>query len=243
MKRVLPIFSSRRRRTGFSLVEILIAVMILGVGMIMVASVFPVGANWARQNIEETIGSIVAQNAVNIIKTKYSAEDVAGVGTGFEALPLAKPDGTILLPLVERAYSFGNEPPYPAANPESANYFWSAVVRRSSSSFPKSYDLYIFVFRKGGATQSFTASANILPGSRENSETVVPYLETNPITDTRFSVGSQGVGTTTGSVFRKIDATGTTNIVVADTQAIYAPPADDSAISPLVYIYTTTISF
>ena len=46
------------RRRAFSLMEVLLAVFILGIGLIMVATVFPVGADWTRQSTEDTkIGS------------------------------------------------------------------------------------------------------------------------------------------------------------------------------------------
>lgn len=60
------------RRKGFSLIEVLIAIAILGVGLVMVATIFPVAATWTRQAAEETVASQVALNAVNIIKVKLN---------------------------------------------------------------------------------------------------------------------------------------------------------------------------
>jgi prepilin-type N-terminal cleavage/methylation domain-containing protein len=62
---------SKKARRGFSLVEVLLAMFILGIGMIMVASVFPVGANWTRQTTEESVAQTVVQNALTVIKTHY----------------------------------------------------------------------------------------------------------------------------------------------------------------------------
>jgi prepilin-type N-terminal cleavage/methylation domain-containing protein len=59
------------RRRGFSLVEVLLAMFILGIGMIMVASVFPVGANWTRQATEESVAQTIVQNALSVIRTHY----------------------------------------------------------------------------------------------------------------------------------------------------------------------------
>jgi prepilin-type N-terminal cleavage/methylation domain-containing protein len=58
-------------RRGFSLVEVLLAMFILGIGMIMVASVFPVGANWTRQTTEDSVAQTVVQNALSVIRTHY----------------------------------------------------------------------------------------------------------------------------------------------------------------------------
>src|SRR4051812_41156300 len=53
-------------RRGFSLVEVLLAIFILGIGMIMVASVFPVGANWTRQTAEGSVSQTIAQSAMSV---------------------------------------------------------------------------------------------------------------------------------------------------------------------------------
>jgi prepilin-type N-terminal cleavage/methylation domain-containing protein len=58
-------------RRGFSLVEVLLAMFILGIGMIMVASVFPVGANWTRQTTEESNAQTVVQNALSVLGVHY----------------------------------------------------------------------------------------------------------------------------------------------------------------------------
>lgn len=94
--------SDFRARRGFSLVEVLLAIFILGIGMIMVASVFPVGANWTRQTAETSVAQNVAQNAVTVIKQHYGVNGdlrdylspeyftmVAGVPT---PIPTAKND-------------------------------------------------------------------------------------------------------------------------------------------------------
>ena len=52
-------------RGGFSLVEVLLATFILGIGMIMVASIFPVGANWTREATEDSVGQVISQAAAD----------------------------------------------------------------------------------------------------------------------------------------------------------------------------------
>jgi len=52
-------------------VEVLLAILILGIGLIMVASVFPVGANWTRQATEESVAQTIAQNAFSVIQMHY----------------------------------------------------------------------------------------------------------------------------------------------------------------------------
>ena len=54
-------------RRGFSFVEVLFAVMILGIGFIMVAGNFPVAISQTQTNGEETIGAAVARGGVEYL--------------------------------------------------------------------------------------------------------------------------------------------------------------------------------
>ncbi|MFM7052584.1 MAG: prepilin-type N-terminal cleavage/methylation domain-containing protein [Planctomycetota bacterium] len=62
-------------RAGFSLVEMLLAVFILGIGVISIATLFPAGIALQRQASDDTIGPLVAQNAFATIRSKLSQED------------------------------------------------------------------------------------------------------------------------------------------------------------------------
>lgn len=269
--------AAARGRAGFSLVEILMAVMILGVGMIMIASVFPVGANWARQNIEETIGSIVAKNAVGIIQTRYTAANLDTVDNTIQAIPgIVGPNP--LLPLVERAYAFGKEPAYPATDPTNANYFWTALIRRSggANSTSDTFDLYILVFNRNDPNQIFRSTnsdgdpfpsgVTEVTGARAlTNELNIPCVIQTPTVDrtgentflfplppiqfgtVRGLLGSQLIEQNTGNVYRVIDNDYKVNSTLPSAanpiSFFHVPPADDGSVSPLVYIYQTTISF
>ena len=52
------------RRSGFSFVEVLFAVMILGIGFIMVAGIFPVAMSQTAATQEDTIGAALSRGAV-----------------------------------------------------------------------------------------------------------------------------------------------------------------------------------
>jgi len=52
-----------KRQTGFSLVEVLFAVMILSMGLIFVAAQFPVGLMIAKETTEDTLNAVHAHNA------------------------------------------------------------------------------------------------------------------------------------------------------------------------------------
>ena len=60
----------RRARTGFSLLELMIAIIIFGLGMVMVATIFPIGLDISRDAIQQSISQAVTDTAVAILKIK-----------------------------------------------------------------------------------------------------------------------------------------------------------------------------
>jgi len=60
--------SKMARRSGFSFTEVLFAVMILGIGFIMVAAIFPVAIQQAKTSTEETNGAAIARGAVTYLE-------------------------------------------------------------------------------------------------------------------------------------------------------------------------------
>ncbi len=74
-------FSSRVRSTArraFSLVEMLLAVFILGIGVISIAALFPAGIVLQRQATDDVIGPLVAKNAFATLRSKLSQSDFGG---------------------------------------------------------------------------------------------------------------------------------------------------------------------
>lgn len=67
---------AREARTrGFSLIEVLLSVFILGIGVISIAALFPAGIAQQRQSVDDITGPIVAQNALAILRTKLRPAD------------------------------------------------------------------------------------------------------------------------------------------------------------------------
>jgi len=62
-------------RRGFSLIEVLMAIFILGVGVISIAALFPAGIAQQRQSTDDVMGPIVANNALAVLRTKIEQED------------------------------------------------------------------------------------------------------------------------------------------------------------------------
>src|SRR5439155_6013669 len=55
---------------AFSMIELLIAIMILGLGLVMLATVFPVGFDMTRDTVEKHIAMAVGEHAVATVELK-----------------------------------------------------------------------------------------------------------------------------------------------------------------------------
>jgi prepilin-type N-terminal cleavage/methylation domain-containing protein len=183
-------------RRAFSLMEVLLAVFILGIGLIMVATIFPVGADWTRQTTEDSIAQTIAKNAVTTVQNYYGQSGPnAGVlstlpplnPTALTPIDLRVLPNFTTIPVSERCYQFGNPNPFPAPSPQSCLYWWTALVRvqpGQTASPARRYDLYILVFRKGDASQIFTPQLPFPAGSGSNELTGVrdyPMDPTSPV--------------------------------------------------------------
>jgi prepilin-type N-terminal cleavage/methylation domain-containing protein len=72
--------TSRSRRRGFSFTEVLFAVMILGIGFIMVAAIFPVAIQQSRTTSEETTGAAVARGAAAVLEKAATDSTMPATG-------------------------------------------------------------------------------------------------------------------------------------------------------------------
>lgn len=61
------------QRRAFSLMELMIAIVILGIGMVMVATIFPVGIDIARETIEQNMAVAAGDAAFATLKLKVPA--------------------------------------------------------------------------------------------------------------------------------------------------------------------------
>ena len=72
---------ARRSRRGFSLTEILMAVGILGIGLTMVASIFPVAVDQTRRGTDATMAALCARSMAALLRAKRTELIVGQTGT------------------------------------------------------------------------------------------------------------------------------------------------------------------
>lgn len=73
--RLTRLASSHWTCRAFSLAEVMLAIMILGVGVISVAALFPAGIAQQRLSVDDTLGRTIAENAIALIRTRVKPED------------------------------------------------------------------------------------------------------------------------------------------------------------------------
>ena len=65
----------RRVARGFSLIELLLAIFILGVGVISISAVFPAGIVQQRRAQDDVLGPVIAEAAMSSIRSKVGQSD------------------------------------------------------------------------------------------------------------------------------------------------------------------------
>ncbi len=66
-------------RRGFSLIELLLAIFILGVGIISISAVFPAGIVQQRKTQDDVLGTVIAESALSTIRSKVGQSDFGTV--------------------------------------------------------------------------------------------------------------------------------------------------------------------
>lgn len=76
-----------RRHRGFTFTEVLFAVMLLGVGFIMLAGIFPVAIRQAQSSVEQTNAAAIARLAADTLRPLATLETLPVTGNEVRQLP------------------------------------------------------------------------------------------------------------------------------------------------------------
>jgi len=120
MKQPIPVHHTPRRRAGFLLNELLVALGIFAIGMAALASLFPVAAILQRETAQDVFSSAAAQSARSIVQARPLTYDTTNPSQGDlggyhalagrnkrNAVPLAQIDPNLLtrtFPPATRSY-------------------------------------------------------------------------------------------------------------------------------------------
>ncbi|HEX8914637.1 MAG TPA: prepilin-type N-terminal cleavage/methylation domain-containing protein [Humisphaera sp.] len=113
-----------RRRGGFSFVEVLFAVMILGIGFIMLAGIFPVAMRQAADTLDETLAMSMARKAATVLGDSQILGTIPNNGN------------VVRIELDPWLAVKGNQ-----INPDDPRYAWVALARRVPVPNPSAPDL------------------------------------------------------------------------------------------------------
>jgi prepilin-type N-terminal cleavage/methylation domain-containing protein len=147
---------------AFSLAELMIAIGILGIGMLIIASAFPVALDQTRQALELSTSQRVFDEAVNTLKTKvnwvqletYLAQPASNqyIGQDFSGRNLWKIDFNYLIPTTtNRLFSNFTQNPVPGTTHSDSTYSvdttygWVTSVQKIGN---QCYKFWIFVLRE-----------------------------------------------------------------------------------------------
>jgi prepilin-type N-terminal cleavage/methylation domain-containing protein len=138
---------------GFSLTEVLMAVGILSIGMMLIATMFPVGIYLTSVGAERTMAAIVADEA-------FAKIQLFGLDFASPSLPGFNDSGEYELisnPIDPNEFSYPSVDPCSTAN---SQYYWSALCRPTDLADPNEFQVTVFVARKTGLNYTYPDPAN-----------------------------------------------------------------------------------
>lgn len=121
-----------RARRGFSLIEVLLAMAILTIGILSVASLFPVAAAQQRRAIDDTQGVIIGRNVLSLLRVR---------GTNFLGLTGTNSYYITLTTNIPGPNNIYTDP--------GGTYQYSVAARWRNANAP--VDVAVFVYRTAGA--------------------------------------------------------------------------------------------
>jgi hypothetical protein len=155
-----------RRHAGFAFTEVLFAVMVLGIGFIMIAAMFPVTIRQTQNTMMDTHGANAAKGALAYLQTIATNENFPVTATAAGASPVVA-----LLPTVASAATA--PPGYLQArgnyiDPNTPRIAWVPLYRRGVSvdGTPEPYAQVIIVVMQSRNRPVYTATPQPIGGNK-----------------------------------------------------------------------------
>lgn len=242
--------AKRRRYSGFSLVEVLMAVGTLAIGMIFIAGTFLVAIHFTTVSTERTIATVVANEAFAKVRLfgVYPMDPNLLIDrlTPFEMLkPLFVPS-----PVDPNEFAYPSTPTLP-----DKQYFWSALCRLDPNDPIHDVQVTVFVSRKVGAATMYEGPAGPVdrPIPMPVGVSGTPGRRLLTITgDPRWiSAGCTIAEDSTGEIYRVVDNGGGPTEVLLDPDKPWlggdtvwvVPPPIGRGRGPCIAVYQTVIRF
>ena len=188
------------RRRGFSLAELMIALVVLGLGLLFIAAALPVGVEYARRNLDMAVGETAGQHALELLEMQVRTSAALGVYALIHSPPPAPPP-----PQPARLDSIHRPRAVPTPPPTAPHNFYTAPT------VVNDYEPIIKV-------RPF-ALANITMGSPQGLETGVAVLD--PVEAMLFQYGQLPIPPNPATPFVEWD-------VFPSNVNFYPAPADMS---------------
>lgn len=181
------------RISGFTFIEILFAVIILGIGFIMIAGVFPAAIQQTAAVSDETQGDAIVRDAIKKIQAVADAEVTGPNSTNTLFLPTLDPNGSpaVMAFSYNLTQAIGTDAFFTADH----RFAWVGFYRRSSLTSPfaqvfvialknPNFSHYQTIYSPGETPPAITPTPPILP-------TVAPPI---PLTYYNYATTPSGDG-------------------------------------------------
>ncbi len=210
----------KRRQSGFSLTEVLLAIATLAIGMLFVGGAFVLGIHFSRLSTEQSIAPVVAEEAF----AKMALYGVAGWSSDDTLSEISLVDAN------DWEYR------YPSVQDETLKqYYWTAIGRRISGSDLN--EVTVFVMRHGALS----------PALADQSLTSMPQKSTAWASDPNTMDGMSVVSADTGQILRASVERGSVDVTLGPalndepTAVWFMEPRDGR--NPCVAVFQRKIRF
>jgi type II secretory pathway pseudopilin PulG len=212
-------------KAGFTLIEIGIAIFILGIGLISMLTIFPIGVDSMKKVTQYSNAAVLSESAVSKLREKDIFTDTDIMGTLTADISYVHPDNDI-----------GTSTPFEDsfANTISAQYSWQAILKSISGTNSNLVRAQIAIFRNFNSAQFGAGTADFTNGSDTAYYTVLPSGFTSKhyvrADSDKFWYRVDSIGTSTSSITLEGPFLGTTGTM------------DFSTTDDIIDIYETMFS-